>query len=577
MLAALLAALALTGSALAAMPELPEIPELPEPPAKEAAPSLLAEETAAARDVDREGCRRAIYEGLKNMETIIDLSAYQIPVRNGGDGYLYLTDSFAEDCLQAADSPELFYVEDVYADWELKDNRYVGALKPKYYEGAGEMKTAFDVAVREALAMCRPGMDDLDKALVLHDYIVTRCRYESNWAGSANKIYTAYGALVEGAAVDQGLAKAYKYLLDQAGMESGIITCVLARGEDGKVSSRRTWNAVKLKGKWYYVYLTYDTDSVMTPGQCSRRAFLLSAESLAGMVSGISGKTDWVEQSEALGIRCDDKTYEGSAMAFRDNRWPMYGGENGTFWYVRNAGSSWQNYQIFRGPLDGPGEPVGEIFRPYMNQGAGSADNVGTTGAFGAVWLDQELYFIGRDRTLHAVSILGYGERKAEEPEIQFTPSDTAAGKEDWKLDLVGLRYKGGKLEAVSRNRPEPVLGTYDPMPIQYPIGWGEGDQRICGLTPNGDLAGVKWDGSGSAELYAVCYNREGRMISVQRVPVELKAGVNLAPLDRAISGNWKLFLAEGDSGKPLCAPAAPKPAAAAVYDPDAGEASWME
>ena len=70
-------------------------------------------------------------------------------------------------------------------------------------------------------------MSDLEKAIVLHDYLAVNCEYDyENYL--ANKIpdasYTAYGVLVNRTAVCQGYALAYKYLLNQTGIDCYMVS-----------------------------------------------------------------------------------------------------------------------------------------------------------------------------------------------------------------------------------------------------------------------------------------------------------------------------------------------------------------
>lgn len=97
-----------------------------------------------------------------------------------------------------------------------------------------------------------PSMSDYEKELVLHDYLVTNCKYSSIAIQSAESdIYRAYGALVNGDAVCNGYAEALQLLFMCAGLNSQFVTGT-ADGID------HAWNLVELDGKWYHLDATWD-------------------------------------------------------------------------------------------------------------------------------------------------------------------------------------------------------------------------------------------------------------------------------------------------------------------------------
>ena len=91
---------------------------------------------------------------------------------------------------------------------------------------------------------------DFAKALALHDYIARKCTYtistEDGLAG------TAYGCLVSGKANCEGYAKAYGYLLREAGIECTLVTGVTSDGVN------HAWNQMKIDGEWYNTDVTWD-------------------------------------------------------------------------------------------------------------------------------------------------------------------------------------------------------------------------------------------------------------------------------------------------------------------------------
>ncbi len=71
-------------------------------------------------------------------------------------------------------------------------------------------------------------MDDLQTAIALHDYIVLNCEYDKErlmrMALMPNVSYGAYGVLAERIASLSGICARYKYLLNEFGIDSYIVT-----------------------------------------------------------------------------------------------------------------------------------------------------------------------------------------------------------------------------------------------------------------------------------------------------------------------------------------------------------------
>lgn len=98
-----------------------------------------------------------------------------------------------------------------------------------------------------------------DDIKMVHDYLIANIEYDSTI--SKDNIYNIYGALINGEAVCEGYARAFKYLMD--GLE---IPCTLVIGT-GRNSEGNTenhaWNYVLLNDSWYAIDATWD-DPVVT-------------------------------------------------------------------------------------------------------------------------------------------------------------------------------------------------------------------------------------------------------------------------------------------------------------------------
>ena len=121
-------------------------------------------------------------------------------------------------------------------------------------------------AAEAILAQIPAGSSDAEKALFVHDYLVSNTVYDmeelrSEGSGTG---YTVYGALVEHEAVCSGYSSAFRYL-----MQLLDIPCRYYSGksvpDEGKqppilegVSGRHGWNCVWLESVPYWVDVTWD-------------------------------------------------------------------------------------------------------------------------------------------------------------------------------------------------------------------------------------------------------------------------------------------------------------------------------
>ena len=93
-----------------------------------------------------------------------------------------------------------------------------------------------------------------NKIKQIHDYLVDNLNYDQTL--SKANIYNLYGALVNKECVCEGYAKAFKYLLDEAGIDNVIAigTGTNSKGE----AENHAWNYVAIDGNWYAVDATWD-------------------------------------------------------------------------------------------------------------------------------------------------------------------------------------------------------------------------------------------------------------------------------------------------------------------------------
>lgn len=105
------------------------------------------------------------------------------------------------------------------------------------------------------------GKSDYQKIKMVHNYLIDTIEYESDL--SKENIYDIYGALINKKCVCEGYAKAFQYLMNEAGIEN---TIVIGTGTNSRNETEsHAWNYVKLEGQWYAVDVTWD-DPVLGTG-----------------------------------------------------------------------------------------------------------------------------------------------------------------------------------------------------------------------------------------------------------------------------------------------------------------------
>lgn len=161
------------------------------------------------------------------------------------------------------DCPEIFYT--VTFSYKYYDNSSFVILCPVYLFDKGKIREhiqAMDARVKK-LARQAEGMSEKEKELFVHDFIVRNVKYDKLKKEYSHEII---GALGNGVAVCEGIAKAVKILCDKLG-----IWCIIALSEnnpDKGIKYRHAWNIVKIDGTYYHLDATFD--NTLTKGEVIR-------------------------------------------------------------------------------------------------------------------------------------------------------------------------------------------------------------------------------------------------------------------------------------------------------------------
>lgn len=265
-----------------------------------------------------EQVRETVLTGMLMMDDEIDLSDYNIEYEDFQEIIQNLTNS----------SADLFYVSSHYSVWTDLSETYVLTFLPEYdysKSDVEEMRTAFHAAVAQIMSGINPLWSAREKALYVHDYLVSQYEYDDSMS-----CYDAYSLLVDGSAVCQGYTLAYNYLMERLGIPSVSVP---------SDTMQHIWNQIELDGEWYHVDMTYDDTSLPydIPGMALHENFLLSDEGIQK-----TEHENWMSKYESNSPLYDDDDY------FWKNSCAPFQNDGSTWFFTKNISDSQGNAGIYR-------------------------------------------------------------------------------------------------------------------------------------------------------------------------------------------------------------------------------------
>jgi hypothetical protein len=167
------------------------------------------------------------------------------------------------------------------------------------------MKQSFDTAVNQAVATIDMSLDNANKALQVHDYLVTHVDYDEQRLLNntlPDISHSAYGALVNKIAVCDGYSLAYNYILSKVStIESYVAT---------SNSMNHAWSIIKLDGSYYQVDVTWDDPLI---GNNSDYHWEYDNVYHDYFLFSDSGKSDHTGRAD-IGITCSNTKYDNSVL-----------------------------------------------------------------------------------------------------------------------------------------------------------------------------------------------------------------------------------------------------------------------
>ena len=166
---------------------------------------------------------------------------------------------------------------------------------------------ALDQEVSSILSLVSDDMDDVEKAMVIHDYLVNYCKYQLH--DFDDDTFRSGGILFRKTGVCQAYTYAYQYIMNQLGMECYVVE---------SSNMNHAWNIINIDQHYYHVDVTWDDPIYDNFGRVKHLYFLLSDEAIKN-----SNHYDW----DRTDLKCDDNKYD--EYYWKDAISPIiYDGEN---------------------------------------------------------------------------------------------------------------------------------------------------------------------------------------------------------------------------------------------------------
>ena len=176
----------------------------------------------------------------------------------------------------------LYYAEDgLYVEADIQNP--LSIEETKAYFAQVDAKLAF------YQSLVNDSMTQEQKALTIHDYIVSHSEYDTSYS-----IYACEGIFMRGIGVCQSYACTYMYILNSLGID-----CYFVPSDE----MWHGWNIVRINGQLYHVDCTYDDPVSDRFGMASHEYFLLSDNAISQM-----NHYSW----NAQGMTCISNAYESA-------------------------------------------------------------------------------------------------------------------------------------------------------------------------------------------------------------------------------------------------------------------------
>lgn len=202
---------------------------------------------------DWSGAKKAVISAYQSYKTEVDVSSYNL---NYETEYEELKNMMSQ---VVNETPYIFYAATSYTVSRNSNTNQIVKIglgyTDEYKKEDGTVRKTkikntrakLDAAINEALACVEPGMTKLEKALVLHDYIIRNTTYAKN--NKQPYRLTEIGVFLKHKANCQGYSLAYGILMEKIGVPVQYVS---------SDEMSHMWNMIRIGKQWYHVDVTWD-------------------------------------------------------------------------------------------------------------------------------------------------------------------------------------------------------------------------------------------------------------------------------------------------------------------------------
>jgi len=309
------------------------------------------------------------------------------------------------------------------------------------------------------LSLIDDDMTDMEKALVVHDYMVQNYEYDTTYS-----IYSAEGIFKNKKGVCQAYALAFIEIMKELSIECKFVP---------SDAMNHAWNLIKIDGEWYHIDVTWDDPTPDLLGRVNHVFFLISDDAIASSEYYQRAHYGWKSTEKA-----ESKKYDG--CFWYDVEKPII--DNAGFWYYIKETET---------------KPIkGQIVKRNISTGAESVIHTiediwmvwGTTnrywpGCFSGIGIMDNRIFYNTPRKIYSMKLDGTGIRTeltpntsagyiygivVSDPKIIYglstSPNNGIETKSDYHLQYcISFDGNGGRASAVYKNVPK--NGLYGILP----------------------------------------------------------------------------------------------------------------
>lgn len=337
------------------------------------------------------------------------------------------------------------------------------------YEYADFDYDLLDAEIAKVMALIEPDMTDLQKVLVVHDYICSHSTYSiENFKAGIYDVasdHSMYGSLVLGTTVCEGFSETFLYFMRELGVECYVV-------QSPKYD--HMWNKVVIDGKAYNVELTQDHRSSFSICSIYHYGFLLSDEQMMELWDDPDAYVQYYGRK--LDIPATSKIYKNAFFTYLETAVYCH---NGYYYFM---GSGKEGNALRRLPYsanlstDKPEIVVDGLPRFMGNFGDENEENTWHGNIL--CIKDGRIYF---STTTGVSSVLEDGSDLREEYFVQTEPGKEVYGVQELHGDIVYCIKAGttwydmennvmcNDLEEVLIMTDENLVPHADPTPTEAP------------------------------------------------------------------------------------------------------------